>query len=192
MGKELQVEGVVFMTKHGYLYLLAIGLSFVPFNVVNASSVDAFNKFITSSPEAGEIAAKVQQNEEITAACMSSATERHNGVTITRDGKIYSWYRDDNDTKGGQVKRLVKTDKAVADRIFKMRDTGDFLTSELDYKTDGTSYCYVNNTSGSKFKQITWPKNELMSGKKKVPEAARALFNAVVDAGAEAMGVKKK
>ena len=154
-----------------------------------ASSSAAFQKFIKSSSMAKEDMSKTLDSESISAACMSSATDRHNGVTLQRDGSIYTWYMANSDDR--EIKRFVKKDKALTDKVFALKDNGDFAKATLDYKIDGTSYCYVRTKSGSTFKQITWPKNEIMSGHKQVPPAAKDLFKAAIDTTALALGEKK-
>ena len=154
-----------------------------------ASSSAAFQKFMKSSSLAKEDMSKTLANESISAACMSSATDRHNGVTLQRDGSIYTWYMAGADDR--EIKRFVKKDKALTDKVFALKDRGDFAKATLDYKIDGTSYCYVRTKSGSTSKQITWPKNEIMSGHKEVPPAAKDLFKAAIDTTALALGEKK-
>ena len=153
------------------------------------SSSEAFQKFIKSSPIAKKDMTKTMDSESISAACMSSATDRHNGVTLQRDGSIYTWYIAGADDR--EIRRFVKKDKALTDKVFALKDKGDFAKSVLDYKIDGTSYCYVRMKSGSTSKQITWPKNEIMSGHKQVPPAAKDLFKAAIDTTALALGEKK-
>ena len=156
---------------------------------VSHSSSEAFQKFIKSSPIAKKDMTKTMDSESISAACMSSATDRHNGVTLQRDGSIYTWYIAGADDR--EIRRFVKKDKALTDKVFALRDRGDFAKATLDYKIDGTSYCYVRTKSGSTSKQITWPKNEIMSGHKQVPPAAKDLFKAAIDTTALALGEKK-
>ena len=153
-----------------------------------ASSSAAFQKFIKSSPIAKKDMAKTLDSESISAACMASATDRHNGVTLQRDGSIYTWYTTGADDR--KIRRFVKKDKALTDKVFALRDSSDFDKATLDYQIDGTSYCYVISSTGSKQKQITWPKNEIMSGHKQVPPAAKSLFKAAIDTTAIALGMK--
>ncbi len=155
----------------------------------SSSSSEAFQKFIKSSPIAKKDMAKTLGSESISAACMSSATERHNGVTLQKDGSIYTWYMAGSDER--EIRRFVKKDKALTDKVFALRDNSDFAKETLDYQIDGTSYCYVRSKAGSTYKQITWPKNEIMSGHKQVPPAAKSLFKAAIDTTAIALGEKK-
>lgn len=158
--------------------------------VTAGQSSDAFNKFINASPKAKEDMAEVAAAEEISAACFTSAAERVNGVTVTKSGNIYSWYLIGSDTR--QVKTLAAQNTSLTNPVFALKNQGNFEQSELDYKPDGTSYCYVQTKMGTSQKKILWPKNEIMTGHKKVPTAAKDLFKATVNAYAYATGKLKK
>ncbi len=153
------------------------------------SSSEAFNRFISSSPEAQAAIKQAKETEQIDAGCMYSAKESHIGVTITRDGNIYNWTMGENDKK--EQKKLVANDKDLTDKLFKLKDTNGFENASLDYEIDGTSYCYVRTKSGSSSKQIIWPRNGLMSGGRTVPQSAKELFEATINTAALAMGLGK-
>lgn len=159
-------------------------------SAANASSADAFNKFIDSSPAAKALLKQVAEKEEISAGCMYSASERHQGFTISRNGNIYEWSKTELDSKNNPNASLLKVDKKLTDRVFDIKEHNGFDNAELDYTIDGTSYCYVRAVNGSRIKMIVWPMNEIMGGGKKVPESAREVFDEVINTGAIAMGLK--
>ncbi len=154
----------------------------------HASSADAFNKFIESSPSAQAELKKVGNKEEITAGCMYSATETHQGFTVTKNGNIYEWSKSELD-KENPNRKLIKNDQRLTNKVFDLADSNDFDKASLDYEINGTSYCYVTRTNGSISKTINWPRNEIMGKGKKVPENAREVFNEVINTGAKAMGL---
>lgn len=158
-------------------------------NSVYASSADAFNRFIDSSPSAKAALKQVAAREEISAGCMYSANESHQGFTVMKDGSIYEWSRTDIDSNNNSNRKLLKINKRLTDRIFDIKEHNGFDSAELDYQIDGTTYCYVRAINGSNVKAIIWPKNEIMGKGKKVPESVREIFDEIVNTGAMAMGL---
>ena len=177
------------ISKFLFVSCLPVFSAFVVQNCYAASSAEAFNKFINSSPEAKAELKKTMDREEITSGCMNSASDTHQGFTITRDGSIYEWTKTELDSGSMPKRKFLKKDKKTTDRIFDIEENNGFKDAQLDYAIDGTSYCYVSYVHGSRAKFIVWPRNEIMGKGKKVPESARELFDEVLAAGAIALGM---
>ena len=172
-----------------FLLISCLSVFVVTSDCYAASSAEAFNRFINSSPEAKAELKKTMDKEELTAACMYSDSNTHYGFAVARNGDIYEWSKTELDSGTLPKKKLLKNDKELTSGVFEMKEKNGFDSAELDYIIDGTSYCYVTYIHGSRTKYIAWPRNEIMGKGKKVPESAKELYDEIIGVGAIALGV---